>query len=237
MNLGDDTGKQDMRASTMEDQWTAVDRYIADMLVAPDSALDAVLETSAAAGLPAINVSPNQGKLLQIFARLVGARRILEIGTLGGYSTIWMARALPPDGRLVTLEADPRHAELARTNIAKAGLESVVDLRLGKALDTLPVVAADGIGPFDLIFIDADKASTPAYFTWALKLARVGALIVVDNVVRKGAVADAATRDPDVQGMRRFYEMAAVERRVDATAIQTVGSKGYDGFSVALVTG
>jgi predicted O-methyltransferase YrrM len=237
MNLGDDTGKQDMPASTMEDQWTAVDRYIADMLVAPDSALDAVLETSAAAGLPAINVSPNQGKLLQIFARLVGARRILEIGTLGGYSTIWMARALPPDGRLVTLEADPRHAELARTNIAKAGLESVVDLRLGKALDTLPVVAADGIGPFDLIFIDADKASTPAYFTWALKLARVGALIVVDNVVRKGAVADAATRDPDVQGMRRFYEMAAVERRVDATAIQTVGSKGYDGFSVALVTG
>jgi predicted O-methyltransferase YrrM len=237
MNLGDDTGKQDMRASTMEDQWTAVDRYIAEMLVAPDSALDAVLETSAAAGLPAINVSPNQGKLLQIFARLVGARRILEIGTLGGYSTIWMARALPPDGRLVTLEADPRHAELARTNIAKAGLESVVDLRLGKALDSLPVVAADGIGPFDLIFIDADKASTPAYFTWALKLARVGALIVVDNVVRKGAVADAATRDPDVQGMRRFYEMAAVERRVDATAIQTVGSKGYDGFSVALVTG
>ena len=237
MNLGDDTGKQDMRASTMEDQWTAVDRYIADMLVAPDSALDAALDTSAAARLPAINVSPNQGKLLQIFARLVGARRILEIGTLGGYSTIWMARALPPDGRLVTLEADPRHAELARTNIAKAGLESVVDLRLGKALDTLPVVAADGIGPFDLIFIDADKASTPAYFTWALKLARVGALIVVDNVVRKGAVADAATRDPDVQGMRRFYEMAAVERRVDATAIQTVGSKGYDGFSVALVTG
>jgi predicted O-methyltransferase YrrM len=224
-----------MSASTMEEQWTAVDRYIAEMLVAPDPALDAALETSAAAGLPAINVSPNQGKLLQIFARLVRARTILEIGTLGGYSTIWMARALPPGGRLVTLEADPRHAELGRTNIARAGLEGVVDVRLGKALDALPVLAADGIGPFDLVFIDADKANTPAYFTWALKLARVGALIIVDNVVRKGAVADAAPRDPDVQGMRRFYEMAAAERRVDATAIQTVGSKGYDGFSVALV--
>jgi predicted O-methyltransferase YrrM len=224
-----------MSASTMEDQWTAVDRYIAEMLVAPDPALDAALKTSSAAGLPAINVSPNQGKLLQIFARLLGARMILEIGTLGGYSTIWMARALPPGGRLVTLEADPRHAELARANITRAGLEGIVDLRLGKALHTLPVVEADGIGPFDLVFIDADKANTPAYFTWALKLARVGALIVVDNVVRKGAIADAVTRDPDVQGMRRFYEMAAAERRVDATAIQTVGSKGYDGFSVALV--
>jgi predicted O-methyltransferase YrrM len=224
-----------MSVSMIEDQWAAVDRYITEMLVAPDAALDAALATSATAGLPAINVSPNQGKLLQIFARLVGARTILEIGTLGAYSTIWMARALPPGGRLVTLEADARHAELARTNIARAGLEGVVDLRLGNALDTLPIVAADAIGPFDLIFIDADKANTPAYFTWALKLARVGALIIVDNVVRKGAVADPATRDPDVQGMRRFYEMAAAERRVDATAIQTVGSKGYDGFSVVLV--
>ncbi|MDP9323683.1 MAG: class I SAM-dependent methyltransferase, partial [Acidobacteriota bacterium] len=152
-----------MSTSTMEDQWTAVDGYIAEMLVARDPALDAVLETSAAAGLPAINVSPNQGKLLQIFARLVGARTILEIGTLGGYSTIWMARALPAGGRLVTLEADARHAELARANIARAGLEGVVDLRLGKALDTLPVLAADRIGPFDLVFIDADKANTPAY--------------------------------------------------------------------------
>jgi predicted O-methyltransferase YrrM len=224
-----------MSVSMMEDQWAAVDRYITEMLVAPDAALDAALATSAAAGLPAINVSPSQGKLLQIFARLVGARTILEIGTLGAYSTIWMARALPPGGRLVTLEADARHAELARTNIARAGLEGVVDLRLGNALDTLPIVAADAIGPFDLIFIDADKANTPAYFTWALKLARVGGLIVVDNVVRKGAVADPATRDPDVQGMRRFYEMAAAEQRVDATAIQTVGGKGYDGFSVVLV--
>jgi predicted O-methyltransferase YrrM len=182
----------------MEDRWAAVDRYITEMLVAPDAALDAALATSTAAGLPAINVSPSQGKLLQIFARLVGARAILEIGTLGAYSTIWMARALPPGGRLVTLEADARHAELARTNIARAGLEGVVELRLGNALDTLPIVAADAIGPFDLIFIDADKANTPAYFTWALKLARVGGLIIVDNVVRKGAVADPATRDPDV---------------------------------------
>jgi predicted O-methyltransferase YrrM len=219
-----------------QDQWTAVDRYIAESLVGADPALDAALDTSAAAGLPAINVSPNQGKLLYILARLLGARAILEIGTLGGYSTIWMARALSPGGRLITLEADQTHADLARTNIARAGLERVADVRVGKALDTLPIVAADGIGPFDLIFIDADKANTPAYFTWALKLARVGALIIVDNVVRKGAVADAATRDPDVQGMRRFFEMAAAEPRVDATAIQTVGSKGYDGFSVVLVT-
>ena len=219
-----------------QDQWTAVDRYIAESLVGADPALDAALDTSAAAGLPAINVSPNQGKLLYILARLLGARAILEIGTLGGYSTIWMARALSPGGRLITLEADQTHADLARTNIARAGLQRVADVRVGKALDTLPIVAADGIGPFDLIFIDADKANTPAYFTWALKLARVGALIIVDNVVRKGAVADAATRDPDVQGMRRFFEMAAAEPRVDATAIQTVGSKGYDGFSVVLVT-
>ena len=220
-----------------QEQWTTVDRYIAEILVGADPALDATLETSAAAGLPTINVSPNQGKLLYILARLLGARAILEIGTLGGYSAIWMARALGPGGRLITLEADPKHADLARANIAKAGLTDVVDVRVGKALDALPIVAADAIGPFDLIFIDADKANTPAYFTWALKLARIGGLIIVDNVVRKGAVADAGTRDPDVQGMRRFFEMAATEPRVDATAIQTVGSKGYDGFSIVLVTG
>jgi len=219
-----------------EDQWTAVDRYFAEALVGADPALDAALETSAAAGLPAINVSPTQGKLLYILARLLGARAILEIGTLGGYSAIWMARALKPGGRLITLEADQAHADLARANVARAGLRDVVDVRVGKALESLPIVAADGTGPFDLIFIDADKANTSAYFTWALKLARVGALIIVDNVVRKGAVADAATRDPDVQGMRRFIEMAGAEPRVDATAIQTVGSKGYDGFSIVLVT-
>ena len=219
-----------------EDQWAAVDRYLAETLVGSDPALDAALETATAAGLPAINVSPNQGKLLYILARLLSARAILEIGTLGGYSAIWMARALTPGGRLITLEADQRHADLARANIARAGLRDVVDVRVGKALEALPILAADGTGRFDLIFIDADKANTPAYFTWALKLARVGALIIVDNVVRKGAVADSGTRDADVQGMRRFLEMAAAEPRVDATAIQTVGSKGYDGFSIVLVT-
>lgn len=219
-----------------QELWTTVDQYIADQLAPADAALKTALETSAAAGLPPINVSPNQGKLLHIFARLVGARAILEIGTLGGYSSIWLARALAPGGRLITLEADARHAELARTNIAGAGLASVVDVRVGNALETLPKLAAEGAAPFDLVFIDADKANTPSYFTWALTLARVGALIIVDNVVRKGAVADATTTDADVQGMRRFYEMAAAESRVMATAIQTVGSKGYDGFSVALVT-
>jgi predicted O-methyltransferase YrrM len=219
-----------------QELWTTVDHYIADQLAPADAALKTALERSAAAGLPPINVSPNQGKLLHIFARLVGARAILEIGTLGGYSSIWLARALAPGGRLITLEADARHAELARTNIAGAGLAGVVDVRVGNALDTLPKLAAEGAAPFDLAFIDADKANTPSYFTWALKLARVGALIIVDNVVRKGAVADATTTDADVQGMRRFYEMAAAESRVTATAIQTVGSKGYDGFSVALVT-
>jgi predicted O-methyltransferase YrrM len=219
------------------DLWTAVDEYISDLLAPADAALKAALESSAAAGLPAINVSPNQGKLLHILARLAGARSILEIGTLGGYSTIWLARALLPGGRLITLEADARHAELAAANIARAGLVSVVDIRVGKALETLPQLAADGTGPFDVVFIDADKPNTPSYFTWALKLTRVGALIVVDNVVRKGAVADASTRDADVQGMQRFLAMAASEPRVTASAIQTVGSKGYDGFCVALVTG
>jgi predicted O-methyltransferase YrrM len=219
------------------DLWTAVDQYIAGQLAPADAALTAALESSTAAGLPAINVSPTQGKLLHILARLAEARSILEIGTLGGYSTIWLARALLAGGRLITLEADARHAELAAANIARAGLGSIVDIRIGKALDTLPKLAAESIGPFDLVFIDADKANTPSYFTWALKLTRAGALIIVDNVIRKGAVADASTRDADVQGMRRFLEMAAAEPRVTATAIQTVGSKGYDGFCVALVTG
>ena len=219
-----------------EDLWSKVDAYIAEHLVKTDSALDRALETSAAAGLPAINVSPNHGKLLHILARLVNARTILEIGTLGGYSTIWMARALPPGGRLITLEFEPKHAELAKANIAHAGLSNVVDVRLGMALETLPGIAAENTGPFDLIFIDADKVSTADYFQWALKLARVGSLIVVDNVIRKGEVANATTDDPAVKGMRRFVEMAAAEPRVIATAIQTVGGKGYDGFSIALVT-
>jgi len=218
------------------DQWSTVDDYITDVLVKPDAALDRALETSDAAGLPAIAVAPGYGKLLHILARLVNARAILEIGTLGGYSSIWMARALQAGGRLITLEFDPKHAELARANIAHAGLGRMVDVRVGPALDALPKLANEGIAPFDLIFIDADKPNTAEYFKWGLRLARVGSLIVVDNVVRNGEVANPATTDTSVQGMRRFMEIAAAERRVLATALQTVGSKGYDGFSIALVT-
>ncbi len=219
-----------------QEQWTAVERYITDLLVPPDFALDEALRASAAAGLPPIHVSPNEGKLLQLLARVQGARTILEIGTLGGYSTIWLARALPAEGRLITLEADPKYAEVARSNIARAGLLDVVELRLGRALDTLPHVAAEGLGPFDVIFIDADKENNPDYFAWALKLSGRGSLIIVDNVVRHGAVVDAASGDRGVQGVRRFNELLAAEPRVSATAIQTVGSKGYDGFALALVT-
>ena len=219
-----------------DDLWSTVDTYIAGALVKADGALENALETSEAAGLPAISVAPNQGKLLHILARLVNARAILEIGTLGGYSTIWMARALQPGGRLVTLERDPKHAALATANIARAGVGGVVDVRLGVALEILPRIAAEEIGPFDLIFIDADKVSTPDYFRWALKLSRVGSLIVVDNVIRKGQVANDKSDDPAVRGMRQFIELAAAEPRVVATAIQTVGGKGYDGFSIALVT-
>jgi predicted O-methyltransferase YrrM len=219
-----------------QEQWTAVDRYITDLLVPPDPALDGALQASAAAGLPPINVTPNHGKLLQLLARAQGARNILEIGTLGGYSTIWLARALPAEGRLITLEVDPKHAEVARANIAGAGLSHVVELRLGSALDTLPQLDAEGRGPFDLIFIDADKPSIPDYFAWSLKLSRCGSLIIADNVVRKGAVVDAASTDTAVQGVRRFNELLAAEPRVSATEIQTVGSKGYDGFAIALVT-
>ncbi|XXX81224.1 O-methyltransferase [Sorangium sp. So ce134] len=219
-----------------QEQWSAVDRYITDLLVPSDAALDAALEASAAAGLPPINVAPNQGKLLNLLARIHGARAILEIGTLGGYSTIWLARALPAGGRLITLESEPKHAEVARANLDRAGLAGLVELRLGRALDTLPKLAAEGRGPFDLIFIDADKPSNPDYFAWALKLSRRGSVIVVDNVVRRGAVIDPESADPNVQGVRRFYELLAAERRVSATAIQTVGTKGYDGLAIALVT-
>lgn len=220
-----------------QEQWTAIDRYITDHMVAPDAALDAALEASARAGLPAINVAPNQGKLLMLLARMHGARRILEVGTLGGYSTLWLARALPPGGRIVTLEAVPKHAEVARENLARAGLSDVVEVRVGSALDTLPQLEKEGQGPFDLTFIDADKVNTAAYFAWALKLSRKGSVILTDNVVRKGGIVDAASTDANVQGMRRFYEAVAAEPRVTATAVQTVGSKGHDGFSLALVTG
>jgi len=217
-----------------QDQWTTVDLYITDLFVPADPVLDAALASSHAAGLPAINVAPNQGKLLNLLARSIGARKILEIGTLGGYSTIWLARALPAEGRLISLEADPKHAEVARTNIARASLSGAVEIRLGKALDSLPQLVAEA--PFDLIFIDADKTGYSDYLGWSLKLSRPGTLIVADNVVRKGAVADPASTDAKVQGVRQFNQLLAAEPRVSATVIQTVGSKGYDGLAMALVT-
>jgi predicted O-methyltransferase YrrM len=219
------------------EQWTAVDSYINDLLVPSDPVLEAALRASTEAGLPQIAVSPAQGKLLHLLARIQGARHILEIGTLGGYSTIWLARALPDGGRLITMELDPKHAEVAQANIARAGLAARVDLRVGPALETLPRLAAENPDPFDLVFIDADKANIPDYFVWALKLCRRGSVIIVDNVVRNGAVIDPANTDPSVQGVRRFNEILSGEARVSATTIQTVGSKGYDGFTLALVTG
>ena len=218
-----------------QQQWSSVDEYITDLLVAPDPVLDAALAASAAAGLPEIQVAANQGKFLHLLARIRGARHILEIGTLGGYSTIWLARALPAGGRLITLEADPRHAEVARANIAHAGLSDVVEVRLGAALETLPQLAGEGAVPFDLVFIDADKPNIPEYFGWALKLSRAGSVIVVDNVVRDGALVDASGSDPSVEGARRLHQLLASEPAVSATTIQTVGSKGYDGFVLALV--
>ncbi|HEX4837786.1 MAG TPA: O-methyltransferase [Solirubrobacteraceae bacterium] len=221
--------------------WTAVDRYICDHLLREDPVLDAALRASDAAGLPPIAITPNQGRLLELLVRVHGARRILELGTLGAYSTIWLARALPADGRLVTLEANPHYAEVARANIANAGLADVVQLRVGPALQTLPELAGEG-APFDLIFIDADKQNNPGYLEWSLKLSRPGTLIVADNVVRGGAILDAEASDPrlgdgGVQGVRRFYELLGAEPRLSATAIQTVGAKGYDGFALALVAG
>lgn len=220
-----------------QNQWAIVDDYIARLFVPPDPALDAALQTSSEAGLPPINVSPNQGKLLYILALSCRASSILEIGTLGGYSTIWLARALADGGRLVTLESNPKHAEVARANIERANLSDQVEVRLGEALKTLPQLAAAGLAPFDLVFIDADKQNTPAYFEWSLKLTRRGSLIIVDNVIRNGAVVDAGSADPNIQGVRRFNAALASEPRVTATAVQTVGSKGYDGFAIALVTG
>jgi predicted O-methyltransferase YrrM len=224
------------------ERWTAVDRYITDLLLGEDPVLAAALQASDAAGLPPIAVTPNQGKLLELLARIHGARRILELGTLGGYSTIWLARALPTDGSLVTLEAEPRYAEVAWANIAHAGFEEVVELRVGAALQTLPQLHAEQAGPFDLIFIDADKGNYPGYFEWSLKLSRPGTVIVGDNVVRDGAILDPDAYDPThgdglIRGVRRFYELVAAEPRVSAsaTAIQTVGAKGYDGFALMIV--
>ena len=222
------------------DQWTAVDRFLTDLLAPPEPVLAAALADSEAAGLPSIHVAPNQGKMLTLLARMTGARRVLEIGTLGGYSTLWLARGLPSDrsGKIVTLESEERHAAVARANFARAGLSAQIELRIGAALDLLPTLAGDA--PFDLIFIDADKDNYPGYLEWSLKLARPGGLIVADNVVRKGQVADPACDEKRVQGARRFLEMLAeAERagRLTATAVQTVGSKGYDGFALAVVAG
>lgn len=220
-----------------KETWIAVEDYLTEMVIRPDAVLDAVAQSSRAAGLPPIAVAPPDGKLLQLLARLTGARRILEIGTLAGYSTIWLARALAPGGRLTTLEIDPAHAEMARANIARAGLAGVVDLRLGPAIETLPKLVAEGAGPFDLTFIDADKESSLDYFRWAQKLSRPGSVIVVDNVVRKGKVIEADSGDESVRGVRRLFEYLRQTSDVSATVLQTVSSKGYDGFVVALVGG
>jgi predicted O-methyltransferase YrrM len=216
-------------------RWIEVERWITGHLIEPDPALDGAVERAASAGLPAIQVEPTTGKLLQLMARMVGARRILEIGTLGGYSTIWLARALPEGGRLITLEANPDYAAVAGGNIQAAGLSELVDLRVGPALDALPLLAEDDDGPFDFVFIDADKQNQDAYLSWALQLTRLGSVIVGDNVVRDGRVLDPATDDPNIEGLQRFMELLEADPRVDATAIQTVGSKGYDGFAVGLV--
>lgn len=216
-------------------EWSAVARYITEKLVPADPILTAILERNEAAGLPPHDVSPAQGKFLHLLARMICARRVLEIGTLGGYSTVWLARAVGPGGRIVTLEYDPRHAEIARANIDAAGMSGLVDLRIGAALDLLPMVEADNIGPFDLVFIDADKPNNPAYLDWALRLARPGTVVVGDNVVRDGAVIDPGSADPRVQGVRTFFDRLAGDPRVSATALQTVGSKGWDGFAIALV--
>jgi predicted O-methyltransferase YrrM len=217
------------------DLWSAVDDYISRVLIKPDKALENALKESVAKGLPEISVTPNQGKLLELFSRLCGARKILEIGTLGGYSTIWLARAVPSDGCVVSLEVDPHHAEVARSNIDRAGLSRLVEIRVGAALDTLPSLATERKGPFDLIFIDADKPNIPEYFAWAKKLSRKGSVIIVDNVIREGAIIDDASDDPSVRGVRRLNEMLAGDSDITATTIQTVGSKGYDGFTIALV--
>jgi len=219
-----------------KDVWEAVDKYFDEVLIPRDSALDDALAAASAENLPAIQVSSVQGKLLHLLARIMGARNILEIGTLGGYSTIWMARALPEGGRIITLEADPKHAEVAQKNFTRAGVENKIELRLGKALDTLPKVAADGRAPFDMFFIDANKSNMPEYFEWSLKLARKGSVIIADNVVREGAVLDARSKDADIQGIRRFLEMVGKEKRVSGTALQTVSTKSYDGFALVLVT-
>jgi predicted O-methyltransferase YrrM len=218
-----------------EELWTAVDNYLVEKLIPADAALKAAREANAESKLPAIDVSPTQGKLLYLLAKIQGARRILEVGTLGGYSTIWLARALPDDGRLVTLEVEKRHAEVALQNIERAGLTSQVELRLAPAAESLAALVLEKVEPFDLIFIDADKPNSPVYLEWALRLARTGTIVVVDNVIRDGQVIDASSTDESVKGTRKLFDLIASERRLEATALQTVGSKGYDGLVVAVV--
>jgi predicted O-methyltransferase YrrM len=222
-------------AEIRTEQWTGVDSYLTETLIPADPILEAALAANAAASLPSIDVSPTQGKWLHLLAKIQGATRILEIGTLGGYSTIWLARALPSDGKLVTMEFSPKHAEVAQQNIARAGLSHLVEIRIGAAADSLAKLYAEDPTPFDLIFIDADKPNNPTYLEWALKFAHQGTLIVIDNVIRDGKIADPNDPDPSITGTRTMFEMLAANPRVSATALQTVGSKGYDGFAIALV--
>lgn len=220
----------------ISDTWNSVDDYLNDLFIPIDPALDGALQATADADMPAINVTATQGKLLHLLARVQGARRILEIGTLGGYSTIWLGRALPPDGRLITLELDPRHAAVAAANLSRAGLSDVVDIRVGPAIETLPQLVGEAAAPFDLVFIDADKESTLDYMEWSLRLTRPGSLIIIDNVVRDGGVADPNNNDSSIQGIRKALAALAANPRLSTTAIQTVGGKGYDGLAIVLVT-
>jgi len=222
----------------MEQQtvWRQVDRYFEERIIEHDPILEQVLHENRKAGLPAIDVTPLQGKLLHLLVMMHGSRRILEIGTLGGYSTIWMARALPPDGKIVTLELEPRHAKVAEQNLILANVKDKVDIRVGPALDQLAKMKEESVEPFDLVFIDADKANIPNYLRWALRFSRPGTVIICDNVVRNGEVINGMSSDPNVNGVRSFFDMLADEQRVTATAVQTVGSKGYDGFSIGIVT-
>ncbi len=218
-----------------QEQWTRADQYVEALFAPPDPVLESALKAASDAGLPEMQVSPNQGKMLAVLAQSIQARSILEIGCLGGYSTIWLARALAPGGRLITLEVNPRHVSVTQANLKRAGLDGAVEVRLGPALALLPMLVAEGRGPFDLVFIDADKPALADYFAWALKLTHPGSLIITDNVVRSGAVADPTSQDSSVQGARRFNAALAAEKRVSATVVQTVGSKGYDGFAIAVV--
>jgi predicted O-methyltransferase YrrM len=216
--------------------WIDVDRYFSEQLHLSDPVLDAAMQANAAAELPAIDVAPNQGKFLNVLARLAHSKQILEVGTLGGYSTIWLARALPAGGRLISLEFNPKHADVAKSNIQRAGLSDRVEIRVGAALDSLHQIEKEGFAPFDFIFIDADKPNNPGYLEWAIKLSRPGTLIIVDNVVRDGEVSDASNSDPAIQGTRKMFELMSRDPRLSSTALQTVGSKGYDGFAMAIVT-